>query len=185
MKYFIFVILSMALIFSELFMTKAGSEKLKNQTEYEKPGQYEVKSLEFPNLKDTNRNNRNVPLKVHFPAEGRNFPLVVFSHGGGGNWDSNIYQAQHLASHGYIVVCAEDVYSNNKRVKYYMSGRGGRMRYNEAFFRTTHDPKAMLERPKDVSFAIDQAVLWNKDYKELAGKSVQCNLCRRDELRNH
>lgn len=44
------------------------------------------------------------------------------------------------------------------------------MRYTEALNRTTHDPEAMLERPRDVGFAIDQAVLWNKDFKELAGK---------------
>jgi predicted dienelactone hydrolase len=170
MKKFIFVILSMSLIFSCPFLAKTWSKEVENKKEYEKPGPYEFKSLELPNLKDINRDNRRVPLKVHFPAEGKNFPLVVFSHGGGGNWDSYIYQVQHLASHGYVVVCTEHVYSNNKRVKYYMRWRGGRMRYIEAIYRTTRDPKAMLERPKDVSFAIDQAVLWNKDSKELAEK---------------
>ncbi len=170
MKKFVFVILSTSLICLGPFLAKTWSEEAKKQPEYEKPGPYKVNSLEFPKLKDANRKNHRVPLKVYFPAEGRNFPLVVFSHGGGGNWDSYVYQVQHLASHGYVVICVEHVYSNNGRVKYYMSWRGGGMRYTEALYRTTHDPKAMLERPKDVSFAIDQAVLWNKDYKELAGK---------------
>ncbi|MBI4846328.1 MAG: hypothetical protein HY810_07660 [Candidatus Omnitrophica bacterium] len=152
------------------FLNKEWSEKVGNKTEYENSGPYEVKFLEFPGLEDAGRKNRKVPLKVHFPAEGKNFPLVVFSHGGGGNWDSNIYQAQHLASHGYVVICVEDVYSNNKRIKFYMRNGGGRIRYTEALFRTTHDPNAMLERPKDISFAIDQAILWNKDHKELAEK---------------
>lgn len=160
----------MLLSVSILSTKEAFPQDSKKQTEYAKPGPYEVKSLEFPNLKDNNRKNRRVPLKAHFPAEGKNFPLVIFSHGGGGNLDSYIYQVQHLASHGYVVICIEHVYSSNKRIKYYMSWRGGRMRYKEALCRTTRDPEAILERPKDVSFAIDQAVLWNKDYKEFAGK---------------
>lgn len=119
MKKIIFVILSMSLIFSKPFLTKVWPDEVKNQPEYEKIGPYKVNSLEFPNLKDANRKNRKVPLKVHFPAKGRNFPLVVFSHGGGGNWDSYIYQVRHLASHGYVVICIEHVDSNNKQVKYY------------------------------------------------------------------
>ncbi|MEA3438496.1 MAG: hypothetical protein U9R43_18680 [Thermodesulfobacteriota bacterium] len=170
MNKIILSILCITLIFSMSFLAELSSEEIANQTEYEKTGPCEVKSIGFPNLKDANRKNRRVPLKIHFPAEGKNFPLVVFSHGGGGNWDSYIYQVRHLASHGYVVICTEHVYSNNKRVKYYMSRRGGRMKYKEALCRTTRDPKAMLERPKDVSFAIDKAVFWDKDRKELAGK---------------
>ncbi len=83
----------MAVIFSEPFLTKTWPEEIKNQPEYEKIGPYEVNSLEFPNLKDANRNNCRVPLKVHFPAEGGSFPLVVFSHRGGGDWDSSIGSA--------------------------------------------------------------------------------------------
>ena len=164
------VILNIVFFFSGPLIAKAWSEEAGIQTEYEKPGPYEVQSLEFPNLKDGNRKNRGVPLKVHFPSKGKNFPLVIFSHGGGGNWDSYIYQVRHLASYGYVVICPEHVFSSNKRVRYYMSQHGGRMRFREAICRTTRDPEAMLQRPKDLSYAIDQAVLWNNDHRQLAGK---------------
>jgi predicted dienelactone hydrolase len=90
---------------SILSAKEAFPQDTKKRIEYEKPGSYKVKFLEFPNLKDVGRKNRRVPLKIHFPAKGKHFPLVVFSHGGGGNWDSYIYQIQHLVSHG----------SNNER----------------------------------------------------------------------
>lgn len=155
---------------SILSKREAPSNYIEKKTEYDKPGPYKVKSLEFPDLKDANRKNRRVPLKVYFPVEGKKFPLIIFSHGSGGNWNSYMYQVQHLASHGYAVICVEHVYINNKQVKYYMSRRGGNMQFEEALFRTTRDPRAVLENPKDLSFAIDQAILWNKGHKELAGK---------------
>ena len=137
---------------------------------YDKPGPHNVVTLEYRSLKDAGRNDRPVPLKVHFPAVGKGFPLVIMSHGGGGTWDANIYQAQHLASHGYVVICPEHLDSNNERIRYYMSERGGRMRFSKALHQITKDARAVLERPRDVSFAIDQAVLWNRDHEALAGK---------------
>lgn len=139
-------------------------------TAYDQPGAYQVKTLEFPDLQDAKRQGRKVPLKVHFPAAEDRFPLVIISHGGGGNWDANLYQARHLASHGYVVVCVEHVDSNGARLKYYMSRAGGGMRFWAALHKITKDAGAVLERPRDVSFAIDQAILWNANHPELAGK---------------
>jgi predicted dienelactone hydrolase len=149
---------------------QSPAEEPASGTDYDRPGPHAIKTLEFPDLKDSNRDERSVPLKVHFPVDGEAYRLVVMSHGGAGTWDANIYQAQHLASHGYVVVCTEHVYSNNVRVKYYMSHAGGRMRFYDALHRITTDPKAVLERPRDVSFAIDQAVAWNREHADLAGK---------------
>ena len=159
----------MVLLVSILFLQPEFS-RAALETAYDRPGPYSVKSLDFPGLKDTKRNNRSVPLKIHFPAKGKNFPLVIMSHGGAGTRDANIFQAKHTASHGYVVICTEHVYSNNIRVRYHMSKAGGSMRFREALHRTTKDPKAVLERPRDVSFAIDRAISWNTGHKELAGK---------------
>ena len=137
---------------------------------FEQPGPYTVKELEFPDLTDTSRNNRNVPLKVHFPASGNNFPLAVISHGAGVGWDDNYYQAQHLASYGYVVICPEHVYSDKERIKYWTSPAGGNLKYMQAIYRVTTDPQAILGRPKDISFAIDQAERWNKEHPTLKGK---------------
>jgi polyhydroxybutyrate depolymerase len=149
-----------------------------NKPAYHKPGVFKVKSLEYSNLKDRKRNNRSVPIKVIYPDAPGPYPLVVMSHGGMGTWDSLLYQAEHIASHGFVVLCPEHVYSNNVRVKqhmrHYMSKEGGGMGFKKAIQQAIHqiiiDPKSVLERPRDVSFAIDQAIEWNKMDPELKGK---------------
>ena len=142
----------------------------KRKTSYDKPGPFGVKTLEYRGLKDAKRNNRPVPIKIHYPDADGPFPLVIVSHGGGGTWDANVYQARHLAGHGYVVFCVEHVYSNADRVKFYMTRRGGRMTFTQALIRTLTDPKVVLGRPKDVSFAIDRAIVWNRTNQELKGK---------------
>jgi len=149
---------------------KGQKDRHKKEAHYYQAGPFKVKVLECRNLKDAARDNRSVPIKVHYPEAEGAFPLVVISHGGGGNWDAHLFQAQHLASYGYVVLCPEHVYSNNIRIKYYMSRRGGRMKYVEGLRRTLTDPQVILGRPKDVSFAIDQAILWNKNHAKLKGK---------------
>ncbi len=139
---------------------------------YEEPGPFKVDTLAFPDLKDASRSERSVPLKAHYAAAKEPFPLLVFSHGGMGDWDSHIYLARHMASHGYVAVCIEHVYSNGARARRIMAeARGGfRRRLNEALMRITTDPKSVLERPRDVSFAIDCALKWNETLPELKGK---------------
>jgi len=134
------------------------------------PGPYSVSTLEFPDLVDKSRNNRSVPLKIHFPNTGENLPIVVISHGAGATWDANIYQAQHLASHGYLAICPRHVDSDFERKNHLMSRAGGNMRQMEAVHYMTTDSRAVLERPKDISFAINQAIQWNQSLNQLKGR---------------
>jgi predicted dienelactone hydrolase len=123
--------------------------------------------LEFPGLVDTARGvapaGRRVPIKVHVPATGGPYPVVVVSHGAGGNWDTHFAQAQDLASHGYAVLCVEHVGSNRDRLT-----QGLRVARNlDAMIR---DADEVLARPRDVSFAIDQAKEWNETHETLRGR---------------
>lgn len=136
----------------------------------ERLGSHQVRTLEMPDLRDGRRMGRRVPIKVLYPEDEGSFPLVIVSHGGGGTWDANLYQAEHLASHGYVVCCLEHVCSNSRRVAYYMSRAGGGMIFLEALHRISKDATAMLERPRDVRFAIDQAGLWNESDLHLKGR---------------
>lgn len=131
-------------------------------TAWDQPGPHEVKSAEHPDLVDEARDGRSVPLKAFYPADGKDLPIVVISHGGGGKWDSSSEQARHLASHGYLVVCPTHVDSSNERIRHYMSKAGGRMDFRHALHQITIDRAAVLERPHDIRFAIDQAVRWNE-----------------------
>jgi predicted dienelactone hydrolase len=89
---------------------------------------------------------------------------------GGGNRESELYQAEHLAGHGYVVLSIEHMYSNTKQTKFTMSRAGGNLKLMEAVHRTTKDAREVLGRPRDVSFAIDQAEEWNRTHPKLTGR---------------
>ncbi len=128
------------------------------------PGRHATSQLTFRTLKDSKRSDRNVPMKVHLP-EGRGpFPVVIVSHGAGGNVDSNFAQANHLATHGYIVVCVEHVGSNTKKML------SGGFRVGQAMVDMTRNAEEVLGRPRDIHFAIDQMEKWNRTHSKLKGR---------------
>ena len=61
---------------------------------------------------------RDIPLRVYLPAAGGKAPLVLFSHGLGGNRLNSPYLGQHWGARGYVVVYLqhagsdEDVWRN-------------------------------------------------------------------------
>lgn len=128
------------------------------------PGQYSTVRFEFPTLTDRARDGRKTAMKIHVPIEGGPFPVVIVSHGAAGNWDSNYAQAQHLASHGYVALCLEHDGSNTKRML------AGGLRVGKTVAEMTRDADEVLNRPKDVSWAIDQVISWNNTHIELRGK---------------
>jgi len=147
-----------------------GTERASSLPRYDETGPFEVATLAFRDLRDNSRHGRRVPVKAHYPRSPGRFPLVIFSHGGAGNWDSNILQAQHLAGYGYVVLCTEHMYSNSTRILYYMRRRAEPMTLTGALGKITTDPNAVLGRPADVSFVIDRAVEWDRGDGALSGK---------------
>ena len=133
------------------------------------PGNTRVSLVEFTDISDSTRANRRVPMKIHLPAGRGPFPVVVVSHGAGGNLDANFAQAHHLASHGFLAVCLEHIGSNTKRAL------AGGFRIGKATAEMTRDANEVLNRPRDVSFAIDQIEKWNKTHPKLRGR---CDLKR-------
>ncbi len=132
------------------------------QIDYSKNGQYAVKVLEFKNNLDTSR-SRNVPIKVHYPVENGVYPLIIISHGAGGDWDTHFALAHHFASHGFIVFCLEHIGSNTKMLK-------RSIRIFKNLNEMIHDGEEVLGRPKDVSYAINQAIIWNQSNESLKNK---------------
>lgn len=111
---------------------------------------------------------RSVPMKVHLPTAGGSWPVVVVSHGAGGDRDTHFAQAHDLAAQGYVVVCLEHVGSNRDRLT-----QGLRPLQNlDAMIR---DADEVLARPRDVAFAIDQVERWNRTHPRLRGR---CDLER-------
>ena len=133
-----------------------------SQIDYSKNGKFDVNLLAFNNNIDLNR-SRNVPIKVHFPKEKGVYPLIIISHGAGGDWDTHFALAHHLATHGFIVFCLEHIGSNTKMLK-------RSIRIFKNLNDMIHDGDEVLGRPKDVSYAINQAIIWNQSYETLKGK---------------
>jgi len=128
------------------------------------PGTHTPRQIEFAALVDVNRANRSVPAKVHLPSGNGPFPVVIVSHGAGGNLDSNFAQANHLASHGYIAVCVEHIGSNTKTML------AGGLRIGQTMAAMTRDAGEVMNRPKDIRFAIDQTETWNRTHAVLKDK---------------
>ena len=54
-------------------------------------------------LRDATR-GKDVPYRVSYPQEDGQYPVIVFSHGFGGNKDSFATVSRHWAGHGYVVI---------------------------------------------------------------------------------
>jgi len=106
------------------------------------------------------------------------FPVVVFSHGMGGSRAGYSYIGEHLASHGYIVVVPTHAGSDTAAIRDAMieqakkdggarrgllqrRGRGAGQGVGQGvgldlIAENTSDPENLRQRPRDVSFVIDQ-----------------------------
>ncbi|MGE0884530.1 MAG: alpha/beta hydrolase family protein [Blastocatellales bacterium] len=79
------------------------------------------------------------------------FPLIVFSHGNGGSRFQNTFWCDYLASHGYIIVSAD--HTANARVTV--------IKGKPIIYRNDQRENSAVDRPKDMSFLLDQMTLWN------------------------
>ncbi len=129
-----------------------------------RPGPFAITHWELDGLVDPARQNRLVQTRITIPNGPGPFPLILMSHGNGGNWSSHQHLVDHIASHGYVVLAPNHPCSDTQRVfknrRTYSTGPNpGR------------DPSAVLGRPADIRFLIDQASGWNVDPQHrLAGK---------------
>jgi predicted dienelactone hydrolase len=123
------------------------------------PGNAQVQVLDL-NFDDQKR-QRQIPVDVYWSkAATTQKPIIVFTHGMGSHRKELIYLAQHLASHGYVVVSVEHPGSNEANVNNAIEGKNRLMR-----------PQEFLDRPKDISFVLDELTkLNNTPNNPLRGK---------------
>ena len=67
------------------------------------PGPVGVETVDELTVRDA-AGKKEVPCKAHFPKTGGPYPVIVFSHGFGGNKDAFGAVGKHWASHGYVVI---------------------------------------------------------------------------------
>jgi predicted dienelactone hydrolase len=113
-------------------------------------GKYKVGTVSY-GWTDQKR-NRQVPVKIYFPIRERGpYPIIIFSHGLGGDREGYGYLGEHWASHGYVSVHVQHLGSDsavweNKPLDQIMP----RLRKAAANLDNAKN------RPLDISFAIDQ-----------------------------
>lgn len=86
-----------------------------------------------------------LPTDLYLP-ETKNAPLVVLSHGLGGNRETLAYLAEHLASHGFAAAVVEHPGSSEAQLEALLSGKA-----SEAI-----EPEEMTHRPTDIQAFLDE-----------------------------
>ena len=128
--------------------------------------QFDYSPFLFKKLIDVETNS----IKKAEPSTQSSFPLVIFSHGLGGNRTQNTIMIEELTSHGYVVIAIEHAYDanisifNNGDVADYRSGINYQRRNTQKItpeeFWAIRLPQ-LETRAKDVSYIIDQLELGN------------------------
>ncbi|NEQ95154.1 MAG: alpha/beta hydrolase [Cyanothece sp. SIO2G6] len=115
---------------------------------------------------------RAFPVDIYLPERNEAAPIVVISHGLGSNIDSYRYLAEHLASHGLVVVVLEHQGSNAEHIEALLSGIADDVAEPEEFINRTSDISAVLDALEALA-ATDPALKNRLDFDHIgvAGQS--------------
>jgi predicted dienelactone hydrolase len=108
-------------------------------------GPHEVEVRANVVLRDAKR-GKDVALRIYHPRGGGPHPVVIFSHGFGGNKDVFAYLSTFLASHGYV--CIHPTHGDAGILK-------ENAKKGDPLLAGLADPKCWVERVGDVTFVID------------------------------
>lgn len=154
---FCLVVVAVCCAATETVNTKAGPYK-------NLAGKFGVAVVRY-NWQDAKR-NRPVPVKIYYPVTGDGpLPVVIFSPGLGGTREGYEYLGRHWASWGYVSVHLQHLGSDDAVWK--TTALADRIRAMRAVLL---DPAVSLNRPLDVSFAIDTIEKMNRDQGPLKGR---------------
>lgn len=112
-------------------------------------------------LRLRDRERKRTILVDFYWAYNTSGPLIILSHGFGSDRRFLTYLAHHLASHGFTVASLEHPGSNYNWINgIALGGNPG----------TLLPASEFIDRPKDVSFVLDQLEKINQEYGRLRGK---------------
>jgi dienelactone hydrolase len=107
--------------------------------------------LDFPAL------DKELQMRLAFPASGGPYPVIVFSHGNGCSQDLYAGFADHWASFGFVVI--QPVHMDSMDLGFSMKGVTLEIM-----------TKVVSDRPKDVQFILDSFAQLESQVPGLAGK---------------
>ncbi|MGB5636932.1 MAG: alpha/beta hydrolase [Waterburya sp.] len=110
------------------------------------PGKYPYRQ-QMLTMKDKSR-NRTFPVELYLPKTDNQqlLPLIVISHGLGGDLTTFAYFAKHLASQGFAVAVPEHPGSNSRQIEALLSGLDSDLT----------PPEELIDRPLDIKFLLDR-----------------------------
>ena len=94
--------------------------------------------------------DRDVPARIYAPTTGGPYPVIIFSHGLGGSDKGYSYLGEYWAAHGYISVHVQHLGSDSAVIW-----------PPEKMQLAMKNVDNYVNRPKDISFAIDQVTALN------------------------
>lgn len=118
---------------------------------------------------DDAKRSREIPIRVYLPADNAAAPIVLFSHGLGGNREGSAFLGKHWASRGYVAVFLQHPGSDDSVWKDVPVAE--RM----AALKKAAGLKEFLLRVRDVPAVLDQLEAWNKDAAHAFGGRFDMN----------
>jgi predicted dienelactone hydrolase len=109
--------------------------------------------------------NKDLRVVAVYPQGPGPYPVIVFSHGGGGSPRSYMTLSRYWASHGYVVLLPTHADSRSLQ-----PDPDNRLQRGEGLRTVFIDAPAWVNRPKDVSFLLDSLVQLEQMAPELTGK---------------
>lgn len=107
-------------------------------------------------VKDEKR-SREIPIRVYLPQGKEAAPVVLFSHGLGGNREGSAFLGKHWASRGYVAVFLQHPGSDDSVWK------DKPLLERMAELKKAADLKNFQLRAADVPAVLDQLEIWNKE----------------------
>ncbi|MDY6784567.1 MAG: alpha/beta hydrolase [Cyanobacteriota bacterium] len=147
------------------------------------PGNAQFQTLDLK-LTDETR-SRQIPVKLYLSsAADHRKPLILFSHGLFSVNTELRYLAEHLASHGYAVAIPEHPGSNETHLRAFLGNLDGPLLDPKKLFAPSNlvrtlpqlvegkllAPEEQLNRPRDLSFVLDELEKLNATSSQLRGK---------------
>ena len=129
------------------------------------PGPHAVTEVSDLVLHDAKR-NKDVHVRVFYPAEPGKYPLIVFSHGAGGSQSCCESLTQHWASYGYVTI--QPTHEDSAVLRH--NGGEEDIHFLQAVRDALKKPALWESRPADISFVIDSLATLENRIANLHGK---------------
>ncbi|MCA8987964.1 MAG: hypothetical protein KDA78_10005 [Planctomycetaceae bacterium] len=112
---------------------------------------------------------RSIPLRLTYPQEGENYPVIVFCHGAGGSGDFYQPLVQHWVSHGYVVL--QPTFGDS--ISLLSSEDRSKLRSASDFVSSINVTRHWNIRPQEVTFVLDSLPQLEQQFPAFAGKCDQ------------